>query len=299
MINPHTWWLAPAKLNLFLHVTGRRADGYHELQTFFQLIDLCDALQFSLAPAGVFEREADDEATRVAIAGVEVEQDLCVRAARLLAESSGVRAGVRIRLRKRIPLGGGLGGGSSDAATSLRVLNRLWGIEWPEPRLAALGATLGADVPVFVRGHSAVGEGVGERLTPLHEAAPGVRMGVGVVFLVIHPGVGVPTREIFQAAELTRNSPVLTIPALLAAGGRNDCEPVVRQRFPEVAAALDWLGRHGEARLTGTGACIFAQFESEAEAARVEALVPPRWRAFVVRGLQDSPLLRQLGDDGI
>jgi 4-diphosphocytidyl-2-C-methyl-D-erythritol kinase len=206
-----------------------------------------------------------------------------------LAEASGIRAGVSIRLRKRIPLGGGLGGGSSDAATTLRVLNRLWGIDWPPGKLAALGASLGADVPVFVLGRSAVGEGIGERLTP--------QAGMESVFLVLHPGVAVPTREIFQAAELTRNSPVLTIPALLAAGGRNDCEPVVRARFPEVAAALDWLSQHGAARLTGTGACIFARFDSEAEAARVAALVPPRWRAFVVRGVPSSPLLRQFGDD--
>jgi 4-diphosphocytidyl-2-C-methyl-D-erythritol kinase len=289
MNEPLRWWLAPAKLNLFLHVTGRRADGYHELQTYFQLIDLCDELQFAVRSAGVFAREADDEPTQAALRGVDAEQDLCIRAARLLAEASGIRAGVSIRLRKRIPLGGGLGGGSSDAATTLRVLNRLWGIDWPPSKLATLGASLGADVPVFVLGRSAVGEGIGERLTP--------QVGMESVFLVLHPGVEVPTREIFQAAELTRNSPVLTIPALLAAGGRNDCEPVVRARFPEVAAALDWLSQHGAARLTGTGACIFARFDSEAEAARVVALVPPRWRAFVVRGVSSSPLLRQLGDD--
>lgn len=280
------WWLAPAKLNLFLHITGRREDGYHELQTYFQLIDLCDELRFETASCGSFSREAADEQTSRALSAVDSAQDLSVRAARLLAETAGVQAGVTIHLRKRIPLGGGLGGGSSDAATTLQVLNRHWGLDWSLDRLAALGARLGADVPVFVRGESAFGEGIGERLTP-YTAPTGF-------YLVIHPGVAVPTQQIFQAAELTRNSPVLTIPALLAADGRNDCEPVVRQRFPEVARALDWLGQHRAARLTGTGACIFARFDAAADAERVAEQVPPNWRAFVARSVHRSPLWRQL-----
>jgi 4-diphosphocytidyl-2-C-methyl-D-erythritol kinase len=210
-------------------------------------------------------------------------EDLVVRAATLLRAKAGDPAlGVRIRLRKRIPLGGGLGGGSSDAATTLLVLNRLWGCNLPVLQLAELGLTLGADVPVFVQGESGLGEGVGERLTalPLPERW----------FLVLHPGVSVPTRDIFQASELTRNSPILTIPALLASGGRNDCEPVVRKRYPQVAEALDWLGRFAPSRLTGTGSCLFASFDSAAAAERVAARVPDVWRVWVARGLSHSPL---------
>ena len=179
-----------------------------------------------------------------------------MRAARALQTRSGVKLGVTIRLRKTIPVGGGLGCGSSDAATTLVALNALWACGLSTDELAAIGITLGADVPVFIRGRSGVGEGVGERLTPVELP--------NSWFVVINPGVAVPTRDVFQAPELTRNSPVLTIPALLAFGGRNDCEPVVRERYPEVAAALDWLGRYASARLTGTGSCLFARFASAA-----------------------------------
>ena len=182
--------------------------------------------------------------------------------------------------------GGGLGGGSSDAATTLVVLNALWHGGLSSDELAEIGMGLGADVPVFVRGFSGLGEGVGERLMPLELPDSW--------FLVIHPRVSIPTRDVFQAPELTRNSPVLTIPALLASGGRNDCEPVVRERYPEVAAALDWLGRYASARLTGTGSCLFARFASAAEAERVAARVPDVWRAYVVQGLAESPLLQVL-----
>jgi 4-diphosphocytidyl-2-C-methyl-D-erythritol kinase len=285
------WWPAPAKLNLCLHVTGRRADGYHNLQTLFQIIDLCDEIAFEPAAAGCIERCDDAAAKPGALATVPSDQDLCVRAAHALARLARDRLGrtvpgVRIRVRKRIPMGGGLGGGSSDAATTLRVLDRLWGLGLPLAEIAGLGATLGADVPVFVHGHNALGEGVGERLTPLPLPEKW--------FLLIHPGVAVPTAAVFQAPELTRNSPVLTIPALLASGGRNDCEPVVRQRYPEVADALDWLARFAPARLTGTGSCLYASFDSAAAAERVAARVPDRWRAWVVRGLAQSPLLERL-----
>jgi 4-diphosphocytidyl-2-C-methyl-D-erythritol kinase len=288
------WWPAPAKLNLCLHITGRRADGYHELQTLFQLIDLCDELAFEAAPVGVIERRDDGLAKSGALAAIPSDKDLCVRAARALVASSRARglpeppSGVCIRIRKRIPMGGGLGGGSSDAATTLLALNHLWGLGLTEDELARIGLELGADVPVFVRGRCALGEGVGERLTPLELPERW--------FLVLHPGVLVPTAAVFQAPELTRNSPVLTIPALLASGGRNDCEPVVRQRYPEVAEAIDWLARFAPARLTGTGSCIFASFDSAAEAERVAARVPDLWRVWVVRAMSRSPAFSRLQD---
>lgn len=280
------WWPAPAKLNLSLHVTGRRADGYHDLQTIFQLISLSDQLSFDLREDGRIVRLDYEGSTAQSLRDVAEDQDLCVRAARALQTRSGVKLGVTIRLRKTIPVGGGLGGGSSDAATTLVALNALWACGLSTDELAAIGITLGADVPVFIRGRSGVGEGVGERLTPVELP--------NSWFVVIHPGVAVPTRDVFQAPELTRNSPVLTIPALLAFGGRNDCEPVVRERYPEVAAALDWLGRYASARLTGTGSCLFARFASAAEAERVAARVPDVWRAYVVQGLAESPLLQVL-----
>lgn len=286
-----SWWPAPAKLNLCLHVTGRRAEGYHELQTIFQLIDLRDELAFEVAPAGVIERRDDALANPGALAAIPSVQDLCVRAARALAALAEERLaqtvpGTIIRIRKRIPMGGGLGGGSSDAATTLLALNALWRLGFDRATLAALGLQLGADVPVFIQGVAAVGEGVGERLTPV--ALP------DRWFLVLHPGVSVPTATVFQAPELTRNSPILTIPALLASGGRNDCEPVVRERYPEVAEAIDWLARFAPTRLTGTGSCIFASFDSAAAAERVAARVPDCWRAWVARALPRSPLLARL-----
>jgi 4-diphosphocytidyl-2-C-methyl-D-erythritol kinase len=277
------WWPAPAKLNLLLHVTGQRADGYHDLQTLFQIIDLRDELAFEIDRSGVIARVDDAASAPGPLAAVPSAEDLCVRAATLLRAKAGDPAlGVRIRLRKRIPLGGGLGGGSSDAATTLLVLNRLWGCKLAARQLAELGLTLGADVPVFVQGESGLGEGVGERLMAL--ALP------ERYFLVLHPGVAVPTRDIFQASELTRNSPILTIFALLASGGRNDCEPVVRKRYPQVAEALDWLGRFAPSRLTGTGSCLFASFDSAAAAERVSARVPDVWRVWVAKGLSHSPL---------
>ncbi len=269
-------WPAPAKLNLFLHVLGRRADGYHDLQTVFQLLDFSDRLTFSLRPDPDIRRPAG-------LDGVAEEDDLVVRAARLLQSESGIEEGVDIRVDKRIPAGGGLGGGSSDAATTLVALNHLWDARMSRDALAGLGARLGADVPVFVRGRSAWAEGTGDRLTPLDLPKRW--------FLVIHPGVAVPTAEIFSAPELTRNSTPITISRFLSAGGRNDCTPVVRNRYAEVARALDWLGRRGEARLTGTGACVFAAFEDERQARAVLEEMPAQWRGFVARGLNRSPLL--------
>jgi 4-diphosphocytidyl-2-C-methyl-D-erythritol kinase len=280
------WWAAPAKLNLFLHVTGRRADGYHLLQTVFQLIDLSDELEFEVTDEGLVTRV--DDAAAIPPEGVAPDDDLCVRAARALQGATGSRLGARIRVRKRIPLGGGLGGGSSDAATTLRVLDKLWGTAVGLEALSRIGVQLGADVPVFVRGRSAWAEGVGEVLTPLNLP--------GQWFVVIHPGVSVPTRDVFQAPELTRNSPLITIRAPLGPVGRNDCEPVVRARFPPVAEALDWLEQHAPARLTGTGACVFAGFATAALAERVAARVPDAWRAWVARGLSTTPLEAQLAE---
>lgn len=277
-----TGWPAPAKLNLCLHIVGRRADGYHLLQTAFQLIDLVDELDFSDRPDGVIERVAGP-------AEVPAEQDLVVRAARLLATRTGCQRGVAIAVRKRIPIQGGLGGGSSNAATVLVALNERWGLNLPEDELAQMGLALGADVPVFIRGRSAWAEGVGEQLTPVDFPE--------TACLVIRPDAAVSTAEVFQAAELTRNSPLTTIRGFLEGGGHNDCTPVVRSRYPQVAEALDWLQDFADARLTGTGSCVFALFADEAAAQRVLARMPGRWQGFVVRGINRSPLLDRLRDE--
>jgi 4-diphosphocytidyl-2-C-methyl-D-erythritol kinase len=273
-------WPAPGKLNLFLHVVGRRPDGYHELQTAFQFIDLCDRLWFYERPAGVVERLGE-------VPGVGPAEDLVVRAARLLAESARRTVpGVAIRLDKRLPVGGGTGGGSSDAATTLVALNQLWDLRLSADALAALGLRLGADVPVFVHGRAAWAEGVGERLQPWDFPEQ--------PFLLVRPDVAVPTTEIFKAPELTRDSSITTIAGFLRTGGRNDCEPVVRRRYPKVAAALDWAGRFGPARLTGTGSCVFVPMTDEASARTALAELPQEWRGWVTRGLNRSPLLERL-----
>jgi 4-diphosphocytidyl-2-C-methyl-D-erythritol kinase len=273
-------WSAPAKLNLMLHVVGRRPDGYHEIQTVFQLLDLCDRLEISVREDGRITRP-------VGPAGVPESDDLVVRAARALQSVTGTRLGAEISVHKRIPLGGGLGGGSTDAATTLVALNEMWSGGLDLSQIAAIGAKLGADVPVFVTGRSAWAEGIGEKLTPL-------TLGGDSWYLVIFPGVAVSTAAVFQAPELTRNSPPTTMRGFLETGGRNDCETVVRARFPAVGEALDWLGRHAPARLTGTGSCVFAKFSRAADAERVAARVPDVWRAFVARGLDRSPLLDEL-----
>jgi len=270
-----TWWPAPAKLNLFLHVVGRRPDGYHDLQTLFQLIDLRDTIGLTPRTDGIIERVEG-------MADVAPEADLSVRAARLLQQSTGCALGAGIAVRKRIPAGGGLGGGSSDAATVLLVLNRLWGLRLAVDELALLGVRLGSDVPVFLHGSSAWAEGRGDLLEPVDLPERW--------YLLIHPGVAVSTAEIFQAPELTRNSPLITIRAFFQAGSRNDCEPIVRRRYPAVDAAFKWLKTRAEARMSGTGACVFAGFESAEEAERIAAQVPQEWQRFVARGLNRSPL---------
>jgi 4-diphosphocytidyl-2-C-methyl-D-erythritol kinase len=278
-------WPAPAKLNLCLHIVGRRADGYHLLQSAIQFIalgDLGDGLQFYERPPGIIERVAGP-------AEVPAESDLVVRAARALAIHASVNRGVAIAVDKRIPMQAGLGGGSSDAATVLVALNHLWQLDLHVDELAALGVKLGADVPVFVRGRAAWVEGIGERLSACDYPER--------VYLVLKPDAAVSTAEIFQAPELTRNSPLTTIRAFLSGGGHNDCTPTVRARYPQIAEALDWLQEYGEARLTGTGACVFAGMADEAVARAVAARLPARWSGFVVHGVNRSPLLERLAQE--
>jgi 4-diphosphocytidyl-2-C-methyl-D-erythritol kinase len=275
MTRAFTRYPAPAKINLFLHVVGRRADGYHLLQTVFQFIDLCDHIEIGVREDGRIVR------TR-AIEGVSEEQDLALRAARLLQEATGTKLGADLAVEKHIPLGGGLGGGSSDAATTLLALNRLWGTGLKTADLAALSLKLGADVPVFIHGQNAWAEGIGEDLTPVNLDP--------AWYVLIHPGVSVPTAAVFGAPELTRNTIPLRIAAFSKDLGSNDLEPVVRSRFPQVAAALDWLKSFGDARMSGSGACVFAAFEDEAAARAVAQRIPSGWQGFAVRGLDRHPL---------
>lgn len=280
-------WPAPGKLNLFLHVVGRRPDGYHELQTAFQFIDLADSIRFYQRPAGLVERLGN-------VPGVAPEDDLVVRAARRLLQEAALLGrvpgqGVAIEVEKRLPMGGGVGGGSSDAATVLAALNQLWGLQLDPARLAGIGLGLGADVPVFLFGRAAWAEGVGERLQAVDFPEP--------VYLLLRPDAAISTAEVFKAPELTRNSPVITIAGFLQAGGRNDCEPVVRQRHPDVAAALDWLGRFGPARLTGTGSCVFAPMADTARAEAVLAQLPRGWQGWTTRGRNRSPLVARLAQE--
>ncbi|WP_163649922.1 4-(cytidine 5'-diphospho)-2-C-methyl-D-erythritol kinase [Modicisalibacter sp. 'Wilcox'] len=274
---------APAKLNRLLHITGRRADGYHELQTLFQLLDTGDTLHFT-------PRDDGRITLSPAVPGVAHADNLVVRAATLLQQASGCRLGADIRLDKRLPMGGGLGGGSSNAATTLLGLDRLWGLGLDLDALAGLGLTLGADVPVFVRGRSAWAEGIGERLVP-------VSLDAGW-FVVVHPGVAVSTPAVFQAPELTRDTPPITIARALQEGPiawRNDCQSTVRALYPAVGEALDWLSRHAPSLLTGTGACVFCHLTQESEADRILSRVGEGWQAFKARGCDTSPLHRALG----
>ncbi len=271
---------APAKLNLSLRVTGRRADGYHLLQTVFRFIDFGDTLRFTMRADGVIARVNE-------LPGVAEADDLTLRAARLLQKAGAVRQGADITLKKRLPLGGGLGGGSSDAATTLIVLNRLWGLNWPRARLQELALELGADVPVFVFGESALGLGIGEKLTAL-ELPP-------AWYLVLIPPVGVATAQVFQDPDLIRDSIPTRIPPFSAALAVNDLEPVVCRLYPVVAQYLDWLKQFGRARLTGSGACVFAEFSSEAEARAVLGRLPATMRGVVAEGLMCHPLRDAVG----
>jgi 4-diphosphocytidyl-2-C-methyl-D-erythritol kinase len=266
---------APAKINLFLHIVGRRPDGYHLLQTAFRLLDWGDEIQLSLRSDGRILRTTD-------VPGVPPETDLVVRAARALRQATGSSQGAEIGVCKRIPMGGGLGGGSSDAATVLIALNRMWGCRLPGKRLQEIGLSLGADVPFFVFGETAFAEGVGEALQAL-SVAP-------AWYVVIAPGVSVPTAEVFSAEELTRDTEPIIMRAFATHTTRNDMQATVCKRFPEVAEALVWLSQHGAARMSGSGACIFAPFDSEEEARQVAAAAPQGWKVWVASGLDRHPL---------
>ncbi|MBS1187955.1 MAG: ispE [Burkholderiaceae bacterium] len=281
---------APAKLNLFLHITGRRPDGYHLLQTVFQLLDYGDTLHFTLRDDGEVRRVTD-------IPGVPAESDLTVRAARLLQATAGERLGrrlpgVEIAIDKRLPMGGGLGGGSSDAATTLMALNHLWQAGFGRAELMALGLKLGADVPFFIFGRNAFAEGVGEELAAVETP--------DCWYLVLEPGVSIPTAAIFAAGDLTRDSKSVRITDFSKGGtgfgnesggfGRNDLQPVACRLFPQVAAAIEWLGRVGNARMTGSGACVFCPFHDEAAADEALGKVPGEWKAWKARALARHPL---------
>jgi len=266
---------APAKLNLMLRVLGRRADGYHLLQTVIRFVDHGDTLSFRVREDGVITRINE-------IAGVPTGEDLALRAARLLQRAAGTRLGADIGIEKRLPIGGGLGGGSSDAATTLLALNHLWRAGLSRERLAELGLEMGADVPVFVAGENALAEGIGERLTPL--AVP------SDWYLVLVPPVAVPTARIYSDSQLKRDSKPIKITAFSAGLAGNDLEPVVCREYPEVARHLDWLKQGAPAWVTGTGACVFAAFPTENAARQVLEQAPRGMRGFVARGLARHPL---------
>jgi 4-diphosphocytidyl-2-C-methyl-D-erythritol kinase len=267
-----TLYPAPGKLNLFLHVLGKRSDGYHELQTVFRLVARADRIGIALREDGEIRR-----------AGAVFDDDLCLKAAIALQRASGNAQGCELRLEKNLPVGGGMGGGSSDAATVLLVLNRLWSLGFSRSRLLEIGKTLGADVPFFLFGENAIGEGTGERLRAL-ELEP-------AWYLILTPQVAVSTKEIFSDASLTRDTKRLKIPPFLSGQGANDLEPVVRRRYPDVASHLEWLkSRVPGARMTGSGACVFAEFRTEAEALALERELPEGMRGFVTQGLEKHPL---------
>jgi len=273
-------WPAPAKINLFLHVVGRRADGYHLLQTVFRFLDHGDTLRFT-------PRAEGDAAIVLAtpLPGVPPDSDLTARAARCLQQAAGVRQGVTIMLDKRLPMGGGLGGGSSDAATVLLALNRLWDINLPSQELQKIGLELGADVPIFIHGRNAFAEGIGERFSDIGAVLP------PAWYLVLVPPVAVATADIFRSTALRRDTPVISSGDWRPGMGHNDLEPVVVDLFPEVARHLDWLrGVSGEARMSGSGACVFAEFSGKAGALAAYDRLPPGMQGFVARGLERHPL---------
>ena len=270
-----TAWPAPAKINLFLHITGQRDDSYHLLQTAFQFLDYGDVLQF-----GVHDNPSISLST--AIDGVDDEDNLIIRAARALQASANIQQGVNITIEKRLPMGGGLGGGSSNAATTLLALNQLWQCHLSKTELAQLGLTLGADVPIFIHGEAAWAEGVGEQLSPISPPEPW--------YAVLVPNCHVSTAEVFSSQELTRDCEPITISRFLSGEGRNICEDVVTKHYPQVSEALSWLSQFGKARMTGTGACIFVSFDSRAQAQQVITAMPAHWQGFVAKGCNCSPL---------
>ena len=268
-------WLAPAKINLFLHITGQRDDGYHELQTVFQFLDYADELSFRIL-------ESKEIIHANPLPGVKPEDDLTVRAARLLQRQANCLQGVQISITKRLPMGGGLGGGSSDAATTLVALNQLWQLNMDMPDLIKLGVQLGADVPIFIHGFAAWAEGVGEEISPIQLEEP--------YFIVLIPSVAVSTADIFSTPSLQRNCTPMDIKGFLAGDGSNVCEPIVRALYPQVDQAVQWLEQFAKARMTGTGACVFAPLGSEQQARAILAQKPKQFGGFIAQGRNISPL---------
>ncbi|WP_172587636.1 4-(cytidine 5'-diphospho)-2-C-methyl-D-erythritol kinase [Shewanella xiamenensis] len=273
-------WPAPAKLNLFLHINGRRSDGYHELQTLFQFVDCCDQLDFRVTDTPELILHSN-------MSNVVADSDnLILRAAKSLQQSTGYRGGAEIWLDKRLPMGGGLGGGSSDAATTLAALNQLWNTQLSHDELAAIGLKLGADIPVFIHGFAAFAEGVGERLQTVNPAE--------LWYLIIAPDAHVSTAAVFQDPQLPRNTPKLGIDTLLSQPWRNDCQELVVSKYPQVAKALGWLLEYAPSRMTGTGACVFGEFSSQQQALAALAKLPSDMQGFVAKGMNISPLIVRL-----
>ncbi|WP_198780981.1 4-(cytidine 5'-diphospho)-2-C-methyl-D-erythritol kinase [Shewanella putrefaciens] len=273
-------WPAPAKLNLFLHITGRRSDGYHELQTLFQFIDCCDMLDFKVT-------DSDELILHSNMSAVVADSDnLILRAAKSLQQVTGFKGGAEIWLDKRLPMGGGLGGGSSDAATTLVALNKLWDTQLSTEDLATIGLKLGADIPVFIHGFAAFAEGVGERLQAVNPSEPW--------YLVIAPDVHVSTAAVFQDPLLPRNTPKLAIDTLLSQPWANDCQKLVVSKYPQVAKALGWLLEYAPSRMTGTGACVFGEFTQQQQALAALAKLPSDMQGFVAKGMNISPLITRL-----
>ena len=274
-------WPAPAKINLFLHITGRLENGYHSLQTNFQFLDYGDSLSFDI-------NQSSQITVTPEVDGILPEQNLIYRAAMLLKSYVDNQVGVNINLLKILPMGAGLGGGSSNAATTLVALNHLWKINLSNDKLASLGLSLGADVPIFVRGYAAFAQGIGEDLTPITPPQPW--------YLIIWPGVSVSTAEIFNLPELPRNTPKITLEQLTTAKLKNDCQEVTKNRYPEVAMALDWLLQYVPAKMTGTGSCVFGEFSSHADAIIALEKLPKNMHGFVAKGINTSPLATTLAD---
>lgn len=277
-----TAWPSPAKLNLFLHITGRRSGGYHELQTVFQFLDYGDTLSFE-------PTHTPNIQLLTQIEGVEHDSNLIVRAARALQQHAGITKGALISLDKRLPMGGGLGGGSSNAATTLVALNQLWDCQLSNDELAKIGLELGADVPVFIHGQAAWAEGVGEKLSPISPVEPW--------YMVIVPPCQVSTSEIFSTTELTRDCEPITISRFLSGEGRNVCEDVVKDHYPAVAESLSWLAKYGQARMTGTGGCVFVDVNNQQQAQKIMDDLPESWQGFVAKGCNISPLNLHLTED--
>ncbi len=272
-------WAAPAKLNLFLHITGRREDGYHLLQTLFHFIDVSDTLYFEIT-------DKSSITLTPAIKNVPNDENIIVKAAKLLQRTTGTNKGAKITLEKRLPMGGGLGGGSSDAATTLLALNKLWGLNLEKTKLMSLGLTLGADVPIFIYGQTAWAEGVGETLTEVNKNEIGSKNW----FLVLFPKINVNTGDIFASSELTRDKDPIRIRDFLNGTTENVFESIVAKQYPEIQSALDWLKQFSDAKLTGTGACIFAPFKSRQEAREIAAQAPDKWQLFIAQGCFTTPI---------